>query len=634
MISLYAPQNGLPSQKAFLGSGYLLCGNSDCSSRFMNRLLSLFIFIAAAVLTFFICFQIETLPYVFAARPLVLVWLRIILTCFGGGLILIFFLPLNEHLKLDLAIAVLSLFLTTVICWSFKNTPYPLNGTWEDQAYQIASVTKFACYPGSVDFIYKDLPAFYPPLYFFILGKVAFLLDMEEPWRIVKYGVMGTAFLAPFVSQKLWIPLVGRFVATGIAFMTLTSIDLYKPYEWISLVMFVPWWLYFVEGFTRNEKPKNILWFVTGGIIGAIIFQTYYYWFFAGGISLLLGIIFPSTSGYGPGEKLAVHRLWEKMQMLFLTALFSSPYWLPYIFSMIAHNSWEFLQNRWFQEYQILLPYFATLENLDIYGILLTIGLGYLLLTFQTNRISALLLNLVVATFIWFLLNYVLIIADSPVLATKIRALTNYVLEIGAAIALVRLWKEKIYSRSCPDCKPVIIAFMFILTMFFGQKMADLPKNDMLTKALETDYPSVVAQIPQVTEKYQNKVFLTPANVLFVYLPVYGFIPWNAHYSHPAGQFSQRVGFLENLSHTKQPEAFAAQLMNNEFVKIDYILLKNDMVYSYAADNFPDGVEIRYIQFERTQFDSQYFESIQLAEDFLLFVPRYENNPSTDSGVP
>jgi hypothetical protein len=74
--------------------------------------------------------------------------------------------------------------------------------------------------------------------------------------------------------------------------------------------------------------------------------------------------------------------------------------------------------------------------------------------------------------------------------------------------------------------------------------------------------------------------------------------------------------------------------MNNEFVKIDYILLKNDMVYSYAADNFPDGVEIRYIQFERTQFDSQYFESIQLAEDFLLFVPRYENNPSTDSGVP
>src|SRR3954454_15998603 len=51
-------------------------------------------------------------------------------------------------------------------------------GAVADQAYRTAYITKFAHTWGVVDYGYKELPSFSPPLYFWVLGRLAALLGV------------------------------------------------------------------------------------------------------------------------------------------------------------------------------------------------------------------------------------------------------------------------------------------------------------------------------------------------------------------------------------------------------------------------------------------------------------------------
>src|SRR6476659_6804467 len=60
-------------------------------------------------------------------------------------------------------------------------------GAVADQSYRTAYLTKFAHHWGLVDYAYKDLPSFYPPLFFWVLGRLSALLGVA-PWKMLKVG--------------------------------------------------------------------------------------------------------------------------------------------------------------------------------------------------------------------------------------------------------------------------------------------------------------------------------------------------------------------------------------------------------------------------------------------------------------
>ncbi|GAW93995.1 arabinofuranosyltransferase [Calderihabitans maritimus] len=512
-----------------------------------------------------------------------------------------------------LVICLLSIFIVAVLYIPFRSTPFGLNGIWGDAWFVTSSITKFSQNWSFVDFTYKGLPSFYPPLYFYVLGKISLFLG-KAPYLMVRYGVFLTAFLLPFAVFSLWRQIVSReaaIIITFLNFLVFNGLLLYKPYEFISLSLFVPWWLYYVER-VSGESIKGSRVFI-GGVIGALLFQTYYYYFFIGGLSLILNILI--HLGAGESARKIIREFVLKIYVLIVSAALSLPYWGPLLYSLIKFGS-EPLQNRWFTPGHInfYIPFF----NLNFSGVIL-LG-GFLYLIFVNNKTTSSLKLLLAACYIWYLVGYVMIIAfNLPILHVKVNQMINTVLMPAAGLAIWSLLKEAKVRKIIKNTGVAFLTAAFIL-FTLQTYITGVERNKLLENANKQKVNVKLAKTFNKPE-YKGKVFLTSNFELLAYAPVYAFIVNNAHYSHPAARFHERLSFLESLSKIDNPEEFARKLANNKYSKIDYIWLNyKDGKYhlNISDDNFPNGGKSVHISFDGKLFSSQYFERIE-DNGYVLF---------------
>ncbi len=585
---------------------------------------------------------IEHAPATIATHPWLDVWLEVALVALVGLILLIFVLPLRDPLRFELAVGVVSLFLTATLALVLKNTPFTVGAVTGDQRFYTYSVTKFAAYAGYVDAVYRDLPTFYPPLYYYMLGRLAALFHIE-PFHIMKTGLLATTFAMPYLSIWLWRRIVDYKLAVAAAFVLLFYQLWFKPAEWLTLVLFIPWWLYWVED-VRQQRPTQwrgqINWWLGGGLLGALLFQTYYYWFFIGGVSLVLKLAIASL-------KRAKDAVWQldirnAIGVLASAALLSSFYWGPYLYSMYATGGWDPLQNRWLSDGKIPLP-IPFLDD-SIEGLLLLSGLLYLVLSAGSNRVSRSLLNLVIAVYIWAALGYVGILTDHPLLTFRAYPVIDYLLALAALLGLLRLWQENLWQRLLPSLAiygaRLAPALLVILLLFFGQETTNgLLKDENVQKALAAHAPQAqLAALDKLTnQQYLDKDILLGNNYadLLAYRPLYSFIPWTATFSHPAGRLHDRADFLERLASTSDPALFAAAFMNNRYSKLDYVMLDpkdNVWQFSFKDINFPDRTVSRVVNFAAPLLAEPYFQ-VQSEAGLTLFKPIYANNPFDPNAV-
>lgn len=595
---------------------------------YLERFQLLIAFLIAGVIAFAGCAVIAAAPAFIAEQPLLDVWLRVYLFLFTVALVALASLPIRVRLKLDLAVGLLSVFSTLAVFHTLKNTPYAIPGVNVDGTFITAAITKFATFSTYTDFTYKDLPSFYPPLYFYLLGKAAALLSIE-PYRMVKYGLIATVFLIPFITRMLWARLGSLTLAALMPFVFLVyPVNWEKPAEWLSLVLFLPWWLIFVEGVTSQRIRSRLGWLLTGGIIGGIIFQTYYYWFFIGGVSLLTAYLLVRLAPCHAASLDRTH-LWNKLLMLSSAALFSAIYWLPLLSSIARAGSIESFQNRlMFQE---LVPMQIPFMNLTANGAFALGGLVYLAFAFQRDRLAFVLFNLLIAAYLWVGLGYMGIVTDFPLLNFKTYELINYILPVAAVLGLVYLRRD--YPAIGRQGQTVVATLAVGVLLFTGQSFVqDFAHHPGLKLTFETKYPDrLIADFKSTTGNTFTGTTLLSDTPLPYYLPVYSFLAWDAHYSHPAAHFSQRATFLKQLSSVHDPTLFAAALMNNRYDRIDTIVFdrskaKDTLSFSYIKNNFPWGYTTETISYAESLFDPRYF-SIHDDGGYLFLTPRYDNNP-------
>src|SRR5262249_25548455 len=151
-----------------------------------------------------------------------------------------------------------------------SGSDFPPLGMVADQGFRTASITKYAHTIGLVDFAYKGLPAYYPPLFFWLLGRLATWLDIPA-YQALKVGLLVTAFVTPLCAVRLWAAVTrGWVVAIAVAVAGLAFTDWYEPYGWLVAVVFVPWWSYFVLQLGRDEDLSRAMTLV-GILIGAAL---------------------------------------------------------------------------------------------------------------------------------------------------------------------------------------------------------------------------------------------------------------------------------------------------------------------------------------------------------------------------
>jgi galactan 5-O-arabinofuranosyltransferase len=604
-----------------------------------NLAFTLVTFGVAAVLAMLLYGVIEGAPTQITLRPYWDMWSLVAVITFVGWSLISFVLPIAEERKFYLVLAGLSIFMVAIVALALKDTLYTLDAIEADQRFYTAFVTKLAAQWGYGDVVYEGLPAFYPPLYFWLLARLANIAAIE-PYMSMKIGVLLTAFLMPYGVAWLWGRSVAYPIAVGSAFAMLFYQEWFKTAEWLSLVLFVPWWIYWVENSAKRTfttRRKHLLWWAVGGFIGSLIFQTYYYWFFIGGISLIFQLVWDWLN---PDS---THRLDLKNSVAILTstALFSIVYWGPYLVSMAVTGGWQPLQNRWLSEGKIPLP-FPYLDG-SLEGAFLMAGLLYLLLTAGQNKVSRGMLALVVGVYGWSGLGVLGMLTDSPLLTFRSYTVVEQVLAVAAIMGLMQLWQRKNRTISLSQStekniferfQRVAPALALLLLFFFSQEtMLRFLQDVMVTTARDATYPQeFVDTFESLTDgAHEDEVFLLGYGYrdLLAYRPIYTFLPWSAHFSHPAGLYRERVTFLEKLAATTDPDLFAAALMNNRYSRIDHLLLEREDTtwqFRFADDDFPNRTVERAFAFDEELFTTPYFE-IKESRGMTLITPKFEADP-------
>ncbi len=597
-----APGVNAPPQSRVMGTG-------------RGDLLTVIIGAAAALLLWL---GLTNTPSTAGTMPYVGVWIHLILMIYVGGMLWLFTRTLAPRLRTNAILLWLGLFFLAILTIKLKETPFTVGGINGDARFYTTYVTKLAAYPGYGDMFYKDLPAFYPPLYYFLVGRVADWLTIE-PFRVMKYGLLTTVMVLPLATGWLWRRLVDERLAAAVALCMLVFPDWFKPNEWLALALFLPWWLHWVENITAYRpatRMATLRWWLAGGLIGALIFQFYFFWFFVGGVALLVRLGWWLCCRR---DEIAIRQsVTNSIVMLAVTALCSSPFWGPYLFSMLTTPNAEPLQNRFFGESKIPLPLYFFEQSWQ--GVVYLGGLLYILLAAQGDQVARGLRRLLIGFVLWVALGYVAVLIDMPLLTFRSYPLLAYLLGAGAFLGLFRLWHSAAQLTARWPTVPWRLLATTLLTLvvllFANDVIAKLQSEENVQDALAATYPAAeLAAFDELTgNDYRNRVALVTdsyRSILF-FRPTYSFMAWSAHFSHPAGRFHDRAAFLGKLAQLHDPLLFAQALTHNQYDRIDYLLLKpvdGYWRYSFVDDNFPNRTVDRDILFPQALLAEPYFAS-------------------------
>ncbi|MBN2227884.1 MAG: arabinofuranosyltransferase [candidate division Zixibacteria bacterium] len=503
-------------------------------------------------------------------------------------------------------VLLLSVYFVVLYGLLYKGTYFGFGGQWGDNGNRLALVLKFQAFSSVFqDWYFKDLPSFYPPLWFFLSGKLAWLFNIEG-YQTIRYGYFVIYALYPALLFIAWRKLVTIRVAFFITFLTIFLRDIYFDfvyYEYIAAAFFIPWWLYYIED-VKHVADKNIRWFFLGGFLGALLFMTFYYWFFIGIVSLLLR---PGIYVIADRQSHWRHFGWRNMAILFgSVAVFSSIYWGPLLISMLQYGS-DSMQNKWFSYGYISFAnvYFSA----TLISLINLIGLAYLAAR-RRSHIASVMILLLVSVLGLFMLERVLNLMELSIQTRKLTGLIGIFLAVPSGYGLALVYG--IVKRRYPFARRMIVAIGMMALLFVGNTHSEILTVTNYRWAMNDfvrDYELAVFRAVD----YEGKVFLTDRYVEAVYLPYYLFVCPNGATAHPASQYNARIAMLRYLSRLHDPAQVAALLKYNRFDTVDYFFLpftenRNAVYYNMYPLYFPGKNIELHIEFPAaTTVASEYF---------------------------
>ena len=114
---------------------------------------------------------------------------------------------LERTTKCRLLIGVVAVFMGVGTLLVLIGSPFPPAGTLGDQGFRIASIERFSQSLSLSDFSYRGLPAFYPPAFFYLLGRLSAWCGIPA-YEALKLGLVAVAALVPICTYRLWSRLV------------------------------------------------------------------------------------------------------------------------------------------------------------------------------------------------------------------------------------------------------------------------------------------------------------------------------------------------------------------------------------------------------------------------------------------
>ncbi len=470
-----------------------------------------------------------------------------------------------------------------------------------DQTFMMTYIQKYQHTTSLVDPLIKNAPPYYPPLFFFVAGKVGQILSIEN--ILITYNLANLLGLLTItllvlamvfhiikkISQTWKFPLGVLFVFIFFAFMNFDFL-LGKSYEVISYLLMLQIILH-IDQKRENFSPLKV------GLLAGVVVMLYFY-------SML--ILFPALLCYlFFSKQLNKAFIFKIMKALFITLVVSLPYTWP-LLKQVAAN---------------IINSQAAYVHMEI-----NLSTFY---PFLPDLNSLLGLCLVIATLVF----YLLIRKDHLLLRCQLPIVYSFYL---LNLLVIAFWQRPIFimSRLWPFAEILfysitILMLTRLLTFLIkkfphekGQKILKTSLLICLVLAYSNTLKSNLLRNPTLRQQ-ERKITLNPSTLriyhhfeptspqiisnyreLGLHYPVFYFLPVHLIYGNPFGRLKQRQDYLANLQNLEGDALYQA-MSYSPFGTIDAILgvekhgrievklypetvisLKQPLTYTFQVDRF------------------------------------------------
>ena len=539
-----------------------------------------------------------------------------------------FFLLIRYKQKPWLLSLAASIFLTSfylIFSWSFKKMWWGNNG---DEIFIISFLSQVLHDNPLKDFYYHDLPTFYPPLYFWLTGLISRLFT-NNAITAAKIGVSLTLafwFFGTFLWQKIYQFFVNRkieislFAKNGVLLFLFPLIYFFlvdfndiilKPYETLVALMLAILLGFIAESFLQEKWTiREYLFF---GISGALLFLSYYFWWFMAIPSLFI-LVFLSHNKLKNFIRLSLIGL----IMIAISAIYIFPLFSSYLGGM---ENWQAL---------FFIPSdFSTFLSFSLFswkGLIMLSGLIGLIIYRQENFFKANLI-LVICSYLYQFLSIVLYLSGANALqaAKPFLFLATASLALGAAKLFFELWQT--YTKKLSGKNKFNILLIILIFSVYFWPMASFVDDPVVRRQLDINqsFPSafyLAAKVKENVSDYSARTWLSSgAPEINAYLNVHYFIAHNPHFSHHASLYSQRMALVNDLSLAEAQDF--VYLINKS--PIDALLLyKQDSLDYYPlffwADNYPNGGREEMIKIPKAGVDLLNWQKAYEDREWLVLV--------------
>lgn len=309
---------------------------------------------------------------------------------------------------------------------ALTGTPFGVTGLLGDRVRTTAAATHYTVTPWSSDAIIESLPSEYPPLFPWLVGRAALLVDVPA-WRLLGYAEAGLTSFAVLATFLMW----RRLVPAGPA-LALSAVGLFvygdprKAFAIITLFVFLPW---LISAFA--DPPRGRLHWLPAGLIGGLIMLLYIGWFPFGAAGVLAIVL---ASWWRAADRAGYLR--HVLLVSGVTLLVASPYLGPWLRASLAGGG-EALGDRWLAV-EIVTNGFPFLQP-TLLGAVQLVGLAGLL--WYRTRVwwSWPLLNLLLGSYLfWLVMGVRFLLTEHTTLFYYVPLLAGAVLLAAAVLTVLR----------------------------------------------------------------------------------------------------------------------------------------------------------------------------------------------------
>ncbi|UMB69891.1 galactan 5-O-arabinofuranosyltransferase [Mycobacterium paraterrae] len=544
-----------------------------------------------------------------------------------------------------LALVFVSAFSVVTLGMPLGATKLYLFGISVDQQFRTEYLTRLTDSPALHDMTYFGLPAFYPPGWFWVGGRVAALTGTSG-WETFKPWAITSITIAIAVAMVLWSRMI-RFeyaliVTAATAAMTL-AYSSPEPYSAMITVLLPPVMVLAWSGLRGGVRSGGWAAVVGVGLFLGAAATCYTLLPAYCAFTVLLMALTLSAARRRDGLKAALDPLVRLALIGAIAAAGASITWLPFLLRA-AHdpvsNSGSAFHYLPADGAALTFP----MLTFTLVGALCLLGTLWLVVRAHDSVRAGGLTIAVLAVYLWSLLSMLATLARTTLLSFRLQPTLTVLLATAGVFGFVEVTRA--LAERNRAWLPVAAATGLAAAIAFSQDIPDVLRPDLTIAYTDTDghgqrgdrrppssekfYSQIDAAITQATGRPRDQTVVLTADYSFLsYYPYYGFQSLTSHYANPLAQFDKRAAAIKEWAKLKSADPFVHALDTLPWAPPTVFLMRHGgaagaastYTLRLAEDVYPNQPNVRRytVELNAAIFDDPRF-SVTKVGPFVLAV--------------